>query len=157
MDTGCCHGEDEFLHHQHHTLQLSSVSMSVCEPSKTARVWNRTEKPVGAIRSGLTVDCCVQVALGYWPLGPKRSWFGRVYTTYCCTEAPKYFGLRVITEEGAVFDPQKPYVVGEVSNILRFVEEGGGAGGAAALHAACDANKPLLGTGRTHCSCSVHG
>jgi hypothetical protein len=100
----------------------------------------------------------MQVALGYWPLGPKRSWFGRVYTTYCCTEAPKYFGLRVITEEGAVFDPNKPYVVGEVSNSLRFVERWeGGQGGVTALHPACDANKPLLGTGQTYCSCSVHG
>lgn len=58
---------------------------------------------------------------GFWPLGPRKGWLGRIYTTFCCREAPKYFKLRVVTEEGAVFDPSKPYVVGEWTQLQELL------------------------------------
>jgi hypothetical protein len=57
--------------------------------------------------------CWLQAALSFWPLGPKPSWVARQYTSYCCREAPRYFRLKVLTEEGASFNPNKPYIVGK--------------------------------------------
>lgn len=60
---------------------------------------------------------------GFWPLGPRKGWLGRAYTSFCCREAPKYFKLRVVTEEGATFDHSKPYVVGEWTQLQELLPQ----------------------------------
>lgn len=56
----------------------------------------------------------LQAALMFWPLGRKPNILGRAYISFCCKGAPQYFDLSILTEEGATFQQNKPYVVGEL-------------------------------------------
>lgn len=68
----------------------------------------------GAMIMTSTCVALVQVALLLWPLGPQPGPLGKAYTAFCCREAPSYFNLNIVTEEGASFDKDKPYIVGEL-------------------------------------------